>query len=68
MVNRGISRPSLSIFVLLAIGALFLGSAGSAAKIGISTSGTERHTIFGDMNQQGIVAGDNSAPTHPPAN
>jgi hypothetical protein len=31
------------------------------AKIGVSTSGTEHYAIFGDMNQQGTIAGDNCA-------
>jgi hypothetical protein len=31
------------------------------AKIGVSTSGTERYSIFGDMNQQGTIDGDNCA-------
>lgn len=29
------------------------------AKIGVSTSGPEHYTIFGDMNQQGTISGDN---------
>ena len=29
------------------------------AKIGVSTSGSEHFTIFGDMNQQGAASGDN---------
>jgi Deoxyribonuclease II len=28
------------------------------AKIGVSTSGTEHYTIFGDMNQQGTISGN----------
>jgi hypothetical protein len=31
------------------------------AKIGVSTSGPEHYTVFGDMNQQGIASGDNCA-------
>ena len=31
------------------------------AKIGVSTSGTEHYAVFGDMNQQGTVSGDNCA-------
>jgi len=33
-------------------------SEGNHAKIGVSTSGTHRYTIFGDMNQQGAIAGN----------
>jgi hypothetical protein len=31
------------------------------AKLGVSTSGTEHYVIFGDMNQQGTLSGDNCA-------
>jgi hypothetical protein len=31
------------------------------AKLGVSTSGTEHYAIFGDMNQQGTISGDNCA-------
>ena len=30
---------------------------GNHAKIGVSTSGTHRYTVFGDMNQQGAISG-----------
>jgi hypothetical protein len=31
------------------------------AKIGVSTSGDQTYTIFGDMNQQGTLSGNNCA-------
>jgi len=31
------------------------------AKIGVSTSGTEHYAVFGDMNQQGTISGNNCA-------
>jgi Deoxyribonuclease II len=31
------------------------------AKIGVSTSGAEHYAIFGDMNQQGTISGENCA-------
>jgi hypothetical protein len=30
---------------------------GNHAKVGVSTSGTHRYTVFGDMNQQGAISG-----------
>jgi len=36
-----------------------LGTDFNHAKIGVSTSGTEHYAIFGDMNQQGTLSGDN---------
>lgn len=38
-----------------------LGSDFNHAKIGVSTSGAKRYSIFGDMNQQGSASGPNCA-------
>jgi hypothetical protein len=38
-----------------------LGTNFNHAKIGVSTSGTQHFTVFGDMNQQGTVDGQNCA-------